>query len=306
MHVSKEAEVVLVFGSRNGGRWMNGRRGPRTVLLPWILPVALLGFGWTSASRSVSRAAMSPLDEKTRREIHRMVFQDRSLLLRKVREVLATYVDEPKGVKIELVPAAEPSRLLAGCFDEIRVCLEETEVKGLRIRHAEFRIRNAILDYGKLLEEQKFRFRKEGETDLLLAVRERDLNELFRVKAGKMKLRNPSIDLREDGVRFSGGLRVLFFRNHVKVAGQFVVKDGSQIYFKPRWMNLDMLPIPGFVLRTIARRINPIASFERFKFHVRLDRIRTTREGLYLATESMADDMMAMMAKDAEEAALAE
>jgi len=139
--------------------------------------------------------------------------------------------------------------------------------------------------------ERKFRFKDQGRVDVLLQVTETDINELFKVKRDKLKVRNPHIDFRPGYIRFSGGIRVLFFNNQVRVAGVLRIKNGDEVHFRPRWMNLDFLPVPGFIMRTIAKRVNPMATFDSFKFKLDLSIVETTHDRLYIASEAMRDEV---------------
>lgn len=242
----------------------------------------VLGLGavaWALPDASTSPAAPDPA---LAREIHDLVFGDADTVAERVRDALTAMVETPDRVHLTLTPAAEAARRLAGGFATMEVELAEATVKGLRVESARFRISDATLDWEQLLRHRRLRLRDAGTVDLAIAVREGDLRELFRVKSGKLHVRNPRIDLQQGRLRFTGGVRALFFDNKVDVAGVLSVRDGTKVDFHPRWMNLDLLPIPGFILTTLARRINPIADFDGFAVPVRLSSIRITDDHIYL------------------------
>ena len=242
----------------------------------------VLGLGavaWALPDSAPSSAAM---DLDLARQIHELVFERPERVTELVRDALSGLVETPDRLRLSLTPAPEPARRLAGGFATMEVELDEATVKALRVESARFRIRDAVLDWEQLLRHRRLRLREAGSVDLAIAVREGDLRELFRVKAGKLHVRNPRIDLQQGRLRFTGGVRALFFDNKVDVAGVLSVRDGTKVDFHPRWMNLDLLPIPGFVLRTLARRINPIADFDGFVVPVRLSSIRVTDDHIYL------------------------
>ena len=231
-------------------------------------------------------------------EIYRLVFKDRKEMEQRVKKALRKFVGaENKPIKMTLVPE-EPAKFLSGHFKEIIVEIEGAVVKTLRMEYAWARSRNCSIDWEKLINEDRFSFKDGGDVDLLLKVTEKDVNVAGKKKSRKLKVRNPHMDFRPGHLRFSGGLRFLFFRNFVKVAGVLSIRGKDKVHFHPRWMNLDFLPVPGFLIRTISKRINPIATFESFKFRPNLSIIETTHDALYVASESMRKKVEKMVAED--------
>ena len=148
-------------------------------------------------------------------------------------------------------------------------------------------------------KRNKLRFRHQGSVDFYLHVREDDLNHMLKEKSHKLKLSKPRMTLHRGWVDFAGSIKVLFFKNRVKVAGRLVVRGGDKVDFQPAWMNMGFMPVPGFVVRKIARRVNPIADFKNFKIKMNLGILETTRDTLYIATASMRDEVDRLKAEEA-------
>ncbi len=253
-----------------------------SILLACFSLVAFVS--WTSASNLPEPSSRREEFKRVAERVAYLVYHDRPGILALMREALPRYMDNPESCRIEL-EYGTPLELLGGKFKEIRITLEGSMVKGLRIEKAFFLLRNPVIDWVPLIEKHKFKVIDEGQVDLFLKVSEKDVNEMFRRKRKKLKVRSPVFDFRFGHIRFSGGLRVLFFKNRVKLAGRLSIRNGEDLYFHPRWMNIGFMPVPGFVVRSMMRRINPIASFRKFKFKIRLSVIEITDDYLYVATK---------------------
>ena len=258
-----------------------------------VVCMGLVGFLWGGA------VVGSTLDDDAlRAEIYRMVLHDPELLQSRIQQTLFSYLDEPENMELVIVPDSD-ARLLAGGLRELSISFENSYVRDLLVRRAEVMVRNCLVDWEQMIRFNRFRFRDQGQVDLLLTVTEHDLNEMMATR-GSRRVRNARLDFRPGHIRFSGRLRVLFFNNHVRVACNLSVRDGDELHFTPRWMNLDFLPVPRFVVGSISRRMNPVASLERLKFSADLTVIETSHDSLYIATESMRDRVDELLARDAE------
>lgn len=236
-------------------------------------------------------------DSQVKKIIWQMVFNDRSLLREKINSALNRYLDNPDTVLIELFPE-EPSKLLGGGFKEIKVEMHGSEVDSLKVSYAFLRLKNCVLDFEQLVRNKKFSFKDEGENDFLLQISEDDLNDVFKAKSKKLRISSPKLDFRPGHVRFTGGIHILFFKDRVKVDGQFSVRNDSELHFNPKWMNLGIMPLPGFVLSKIRKSINPIASLEDFKFKIKMDTVKVTNKSFIVASTAMRDMVAELSEKD--------
>lgn len=269
-----------------------------------VMVVLLVAAGAGVSSARASGGYHPELDDPAalRAEIYRMVVQDPALVIKRVEETLFSYLDRPENMKLSIVPETD-AKLLAGGFKELTFSFENSVVKDLKIRRAFVHVTDCVVDFEQMLVHEKFRFKEQGKVDLLLTVTEEDLNDVMRRKTSSRKVRNGRLDFRPGQVRFTGGIKLLFFNNQVRVAGRISVRNGNELYFSPQWMNLDFLPIPPFVLRAVSRRMNPVATLEKLKFSADLTIIETTRDSMYVATESMRSEVERLIAEEASRSA---
>jgi hypothetical protein len=236
-------------------------------------------------------------DKQVKKIIWHMVFKDRNLLKEKINAALNGYLDNPDSVIIDLFPE-EPAKLLGGAFKEITVEMRGSEVDSLRVSFAFLRLKECILNFDDLIREKKFSFRDEGSNDFLIQVSEEDLNNVFKAKSDNLRISQPKLDLRPGHVRFSGGIHILFFNEKVRVDGQFTARNDSELHFNPKWMNVGIMPLPGFVLSKIRKSINPIATLEDFKFKIKMDTVRVTNKSFIIASTAMRDMVAKLSEKD--------
>lgn len=232
------------------------------------------------------------MDPEISRKIYHWAVHDPSELRALVKEVLCTYVQNPESVEIAF-ETASPFDTMLGRFPRIEVSMRKTIIKELEIERGYIALEDIAIDLPKLIQDRKFRFRDKGSTDFLFEITEEAVNGLLKRKGNKLKVRNARMRFEDGAMVFSGRMRVLLFRNHVKVRGFFVPKNGTEVHFNPRAMNIDFLPVPGFLLRAIRDRVNPVGDLKDFRFHVDIGAIRTTKTRLLLGSRSFEDHIMA-------------
>jgi hypothetical protein len=249
---------------------------------------ASAGSSELSIKRIQSNSSCTSLTEPVRQKLWNMVFKQRELLKEQLKAALNTYLENPDSARISLSDEP-PGRLLGGRFKEITVELKGSKVDSLRVDYGYLKVFDCTLDMAALIEHRKFKLIDEGHNEFLLKFTEEDLNRIFQEKQHSLKISNPRLDLRPGHVRFSGGVHILFFNNKVKVDGIFKVRNGDELHFNPRWMNLGIMPVPQFILSKIRRSINPIASISHFKFKISMDTVRITNRSFIIASKGMND-----------------
>ena len=217
-------------------------------------------------------------------QIYEMVFENEELIKGHVREAMKRYVDDPNKVTVDAVPYDKAS-MLAGHYKEIRIEMTGAVVKDLLVEKAIIHLFDPIVDYEELLGRRKFRFKSPGRAEVLLIVHEKAVNNLFKLKRKKLKLRNPNINFAGGRIRFSGSIRTFLGNQRIRVAGVLTPKRGKEVHFHPRWLNVGILPIPRFILRTVAKRVNPIVSFDDFAFNLCLGAIETANDRIYISSK---------------------
>lgn len=237
-----------------------------------------------------SRPPQPDLEEALAAEIYDLTSNRPQELEALIKEVLCTYISNPETVEIALEMGGPISRL-AGRIQRVEVAMRDTVIKGLKLSRAFIVVEDAVLDLPKLVREKKFRFREKGKTDFMFEVTEESINHLLDVKATKLKVRDAYLALKDGRMTFSGKVKVLFFKNHVRLDGRLFARNGTEVHFAPTGVRLDFLPIPPFLLGVIRDKMNPLADLKNFRFDVQIGTIETTRSRILLASDGLADQV---------------
>jgi hypothetical protein len=205
-----------------------------------------------------SRQPQPDLDKKLAAEIYDLTKNRPDDLRALIKEVLCTYITNPETVDIAIQMGGPISRL-AGRVQRVEVAMRDTVIKGLKLSRAFIILEDAVLDLPKLVRDKKFRFREKGKTDFMFEVTEESINHLLKVKGRKLKVRNAYLALKDGRMTFTGKVKVLFFKNHVRLDGRLFARNGTEVHFAPTGVRLDFLPVPPFLLGIIRKKMNPLA-----------------------------------------------
>ena len=205
-----------------------------------------------------------------------------------VKEAVRDFLGNPENLQVELVPQ-EPKR--AGHFKEMSIRLRQTTVKTLRVRFAWIKLTDCAISLKELSQKKKLRFITQGQADIVGYIHENDLNELFKLHSKALRVQSPKFDFLPGKLRFSGRVLTRLFTSYLTVEGKLSVKDKTKVHFHPNRMRTKWFSVPQYVVRKLASAINPIADFSAFKFDVAIDFLETTNEHLFMATESMREEL---------------
>lgn len=267
------------------------RRTTLGVVLLTILAMGLRAEGISfpePVGRDVSspvaqRVHPTPVDQALAQDLYELTSKHPETLKAMIHEVLCTYVENPETVRVA-IELGSPIERLAGRLRRVEVSMEGTVIKKLKLDRGFIVLEDVVLDLPKLVREKRFRFREKGETQFFFEVSEAALNTLLAEKERSLKVRGAHLRLENGRMVFEGKMKVLFFNNHLRLDGRLYARNGTQVFFQPRGLKLDFLPIPGFLLGIINRKLNPVADLENFRFKVDIGRIETTKSRIMLGS----------------------
>lgn len=205
-----------------------------------------------------------------------------------VEAALRTFLGSPTGMTVTLV--ADDDRR-SGSYKEISLRLVNSKVRGLSIASLWIRLANCAVSLAKLAASGTLQFTNPGKADLVGVVAESSMNAALAANARALRMERPSLDFEPGFLRFRGRMNVPLFHRDVDVKGTLEISGGTKVMFRPRWMYVDSAKLPGFVMRALADKINPLADFSVFRFDVTLAALETTDDALLAATEDMRPEM---------------
>lgn len=205
-----------------------------------------------------------------------------------LRTSFSRLLGEPSELELQVEQGTRVERL-GGRFRRISVRFRDGALDTLRVRRAHLEARDVHFDLEKLLSGETFLPRSVGSTHLDLEIDEEALNEGILHSRRRLGVSDPRFSLEEGALRFRGGIRLVFFDNHIDLQGGLQVRNGSEIHFRPHRLHVSRVKVPGFLVRAISRRFNPIVRLSRAPFwdafHVRLGEIRIAPDRLQVITE---------------------
>jgi hypothetical protein len=238
----------------------------------------MLGYGF--------RAKFGILEETWKTAYPKAAEQDPEAVRDFIRQVFLSYVEKPREVKVELAPTTQ-EQLAQGRFAWIRFSFQDGLFDSIPVKRLESEFRDVQLNVHDLTCVDRIRLIEHKKIDYYVEVTEADMNTAVFTSGGKLKnVRNPRMELNENSIRFSGGVKRLFGYTNVRVDGMLKVVDKNKINFVPSALKVGVVPLPGFVTREIFQRINPLADLGRLNMNAPPDHIIVRPDRVCILTDA--------------------
>ena len=212
---------------------------------------------------AVNSTLIAAQDRQWRREMIREVIQEPEKIKERVKAALHKYFKKPEYIKVKFFPTKKGD-LTAGYFSRIDVNVRNAKVKELMLEEGFFSFRDITIKLFNLYRDGNLRIKELGDTQFHFTVTEDSINNAILEK--NLPLKNPRLAILPGQLYFRGSFKTLFFKSHVETKGRLAIKNNKHIYFYPDRLKLNSLPIPGFVKKTLSRKINPIIDLDDFNF----------------------------------------
>jgi hypothetical protein len=207
----------------------------------------------------------SELPAATGADLFRLVMHHPESMKDALRVAFSRLLGNPKKMDLDIEYGSTIERL-GGRFRRISVRFEQGSLDALKVSEAHLEALNVHYDLKALLSGKTFMPRSVGSTRLALTVLEEDLNEVVQANRSRLGVSSPEFHFLEDEIRFTGGIRLVFFNNRVDLAGRLKVKNGSEIHFSPSHLHVSRLKVPAFLVRAVSRKFNPVVRLSRAAF----------------------------------------
>ena len=212
----------------------------------------------------IENSAVTAADDRQwRREMINEVIHEPKKIKERVKSALHKYFKEPEYISVKFFPTRKGD-LAAGYFSRIDVNVRNAKVKELKISEGFFSFREITVKLFNLYRDGDLRIKRLKDTQFRFTVTEESINAAVLEK--KLPLKNARLAILPGQLYFRGFFKTLFFKSHVETKGRLAIKNNKHIYFYPDRLKLNSLPIPGFVKKTLSRKINPIIDLDDFNF----------------------------------------
>ena len=212
---------------------------------------------------SVNQHLFANKDTQWRRQMLREVIFEPEKIKTRVEKALFKYFKEPEFINVRFYPTKK-GELTLGYFSRIDVTVKEAKVKELMVKDGFFSFKGITIKLFDLYRDNNLRLKELEDTQFRFTVTEESINDAILEK--DLPLRNARLEIFQGQLYFRGYFKTLFFKSHVETKGRLEIKDKKYIYFYPDRLKLNALPIPGFIKRTLSKKINPIIDLDDFNF----------------------------------------
>jgi len=170
-------------------------------------------------------------------------------------------VDSPVSLKISSRSLADA---LQGKFSRLHLEVGQTTVKGLALQSAAVELQNFVVDLPTLRTTGKIRVYSAAYVAYRIAVPEEGINWLISHNKKFSKDRPPRLELQNGQVVLSGRLTTELFNTAFRLKGRLAARREKEVYFIPDSASLGWFHLPGFLMDMVARKLNPVATIEKF------------------------------------------
>lgn len=235
-------------------------------------------FNWVISGGLVILLSVNNLlankDTEWRRQMLREVIFEPDKIKTRVEDALFKYFKEPEFINVRFFPTKK-GELTSGYFSRIDVTVKKAKVKELMVKDGFFSFKGITIKLFDLYRDKNLRLKELEDTNFRFTVTEESINNAILEK--NLPLRNARLEILQGQLYFRGYFKTLFFKSHVETKGRLEIKDNKHIYFYPDRLKLNSLPIPGFVKRTLSKKINPIIDLDDFNFIKSINEISLQR-----------------------------
>lgn len=199
---------------------------------------------------------------------------------------------DPVRLHVDL-GSGTPAERLRGYFRRIRVTFQDGALDQLKVSRAVLEATDVHYDLRALLAGEAPLPRRVGATRLAVEIRQEAMNAVLDAKGNSIGVRNPALTFEDGALRFRGGIRLLFLNSQLEVRGALTVRQGHELHFRPDRLSVSRIPLPGAVVRGIARRFNPVADLSRAPwweiFRPRLDEVELFPGSMRVRTDGFPE-----------------
>lgn len=197
-----------------------------------------------------------------------------------IKKALKEHTD-PQGLTVEVRFNKLLSKSLAGELIESRIELNNALFNKLRVKNAWFVLKKPIIDMQRLWCKGVLKLKSVDDIKFQIFITEKELNHFLNAKEDNINIRRPEVKIGNDYIILRGYGEVFKIKMTFRVKGYFEVRDKYFIYFIPKNVKFNRIPLPGFMVKNLVKRINPVMDLREFQFPIRLDNI-IMKDGLLI------------------------
>ncbi|MBF0410245.1 MAG: DUF2993 domain-containing protein [Candidatus Riflebacteria bacterium] len=196
------------------------------------------------------------------------------LFKEKLENSMKKLLKNPASLSVFLTPYSDKDSS-EGLFQKITINVTRGEYDNLVLERANTDFYDVQLNTTKLINEEKIDTVRVKKIDMDILILQNDLNAFLDAKSNSIGVRDPRIDMHPNNLVLSGSTKYGFMKVKFWATGNLKVHNAKAIWFHPKNIKLNGMPMPGAFLGTLTKRINPVLNLEKFPYQINLQNIIT-------------------------------
>ncbi len=145
--------------------------------------------------------------------------------------------------------------LLKGFYKSARVYVKPCLIKRFPVYESYFYLKNARINRkAKTIDYESIKF--------FFIIDLKQVSEYIYTECIKHGIQWPGFSLKDRNILLRGSLKIVGLDLKVRALGYFEISDLREIYFKVLNAKFSFVPVPGFVIRQIMKKLNPMIGLE--------------------------------------------
>jgi len=184
-----------------------------------------------------------------------------------------------RNLQVKVVPFENDSLTQAGRFQAIVMTADAISRKGITVAPVYVKAFDVTVDLYSLYYKNKLRTPSRKNAVIDAKISESDLNELLAMK--DMPIKNPSVDLGDGKLTFTGQYQALFGHKLIMEA-KIQVADHRKVNLIPTRVTVNGVPLPAGPVRSLLSKLNPLLDLNEVPLSPTLDSLTVTPTHLLL------------------------
>jgi hypothetical protein len=166
---------------------------------------------------------------------------------------------------------------------KVEIKLKDANFDSLNIDDGFIVFKSLEINKNELLKNDHIKIIASKKIDLKVEISELSLDNYVKAKSKKIKVRNPRIRLNKGRIHLFGTFVWKIGRISFNASGKLDVKS-NKIYFRPSKFKINRMNLPGYLIRSSIKKINPILDMEKFPFNTELKYIKISEKKMIISS----------------------
>ena len=174
--------------------------------------------------------------------------------------------------------------LVSGYIPQMFIFGEKLNIDGVDSEFFFLEITSLRFDMQYYTKNKELKFIDGAKFNLYAQFTEKNINNMIKDKKNRSNLKDPYIKFEKDFVFVKGYYKSRFFSSSLSTKATFVLKDEKTVYIDADFLKVGFFKLPGFVVRSVEKNVNPILDLNKMPFDLRLKEIKINDQRLVISS----------------------